>query len=154
MEINQKDPEGANLVRIKTCPAGWHYTAYGWQFEVGQGGISGDYCSISHDSENTVVGIEFPFDVEIISGDVQAKTDNSCKVDVVVAPHIPEASGGSKRFARNIDLSFNDGFKCDGRSSKRLYYSAQYHSGLIQLKFPIAGNIGLKTQVILEVFEP
>lgn len=150
----QTDNEDAPLFRQKTCPSGWHYRCCAWQFEIGSGSIVGEFASIAHTETKTTVTIEFTKDIEIISGEVQiSQLATSLIANMIVAPHISEENGGSKKMVSNYDLFFKPVVYFDGRSSKHVAYDAAYHSGKIEISFEHGGSVSAPCQLVIEVYE-
>ena len=86
----------------------------------------------------TVVDLEPQYDFEIIGGYImqeQVPTEDVF-MNVVMAPYIPYAQGGSRVLIKNKNLFFfsvGEKIFVDGRTSKKLTYNPTYHSNLMRL---------------------
>ena len=106
----------------------------------------------------TIIDWEPTHDVEIVGGFLKQSSIPSTDVRmwVVGVPDVPEAYGGSKLFASNINLKYvglEDGVKVDGRAPKYLTYSATNHTNKIRLILRHGAGVKHKLSMIFEIFK-
>lgn len=106
----------------------------------------------------TTLDWEPTHDLEIIGGMLKQKTipTEDIRLWVIGVPDIPEASGGSKPFAVNMNLAFiglEEGVKVDGRAPKYMTYNSTYHTNKLRiiLRHPVGTKHKLK--MIFELFK-
>lgn len=130
--------------------------------ELTQGGAETDaafQARLDANCTKTIMWWQATYDMDLIGGMLQLKnqpTDNTyfwC----VVAPDIPEGSGGSVPFfASGLNLSFyKDGtmHHYDGRGAKRFIADPVYNSNKFHfiLKHPVGEQVGL--QIVVDTFK-
>lgn len=174
------DGDGDQLVRLKIAPRNWNYQAL--QFEASLGKYDSFYCKkqdgstdvpgftykIYDGSDNeitsslfeansvkTVITYEPTYDFCLVAGRVDqiSIVASDCRLWVVAAPDIPEGLGGSKVFVNGINLRFFDSILTEGRSPKRLNYSATYHTNKLQFIFRHGTTFSQKVSVILDMYK-
>lgn len=139
------------------------------------GTTSGGFITVVHKDDNnttltvqeditanctqTIIYWEPTWDYEMIGGSFyqQSAPTDSIILNVVAVPDVPLAYGGSVPFAIGLDLlqvGSSSSIKMDGRSSKRLIYSATYHTNKFQIHFRHAAGIQHKGMLVFEMFKP
>ena len=177
LAIDARDVDGTKLSRNKAAPLGWTYQLKSFEFETSQlnsvyskdqnNSDLNDVTIKFYDSDNvelttqiaidlscvkTVVDIEPTFDYEVIGG--LAKILIIPTVDVrlwiVAVPDIAANLGGSKVMVNGFNFRYlgqSDSVEADGRASKRLAYSATYHTN--KLRFILRHPAGHNSNILM-----
>jgi hypothetical protein len=182
----QTDVEEAQLARLKYAPLGWAYQAHMMEITTSKiGGIysedkdgnpigfatmkfynsagieitSGLQADLDASCVHTKVIWEPSHSIEIISGSVKIlnSTSENIRLWATAAPHIPEASGGKKRFL-NGGLNFKfmnakEAIRTDGRSSKHIAHDPVNfsHRWDYDIKHPI--GVKFELQLLVEFYK-
>lgn len=123
--------------------------------------ITGDNLNQSYlDSSciKTIMDWEPTYDLEIIGGMLKMNTspNEDLRMWVVGVPDVPEAYGGSKSFAVNVNLKYvgiEEGVKVDGRAPKYLTYNATYHTNRIRMIFRHSAGFKHNLMMVFEIFK-
>ncbi len=182
----QTEDENAQLVRLKYAPIGWHYQAHclevttstvGGLYSKKHDGTDTGFSTLKFyraDGTEITSGLQADLDLdcvktrivwqanhsfEIISGQIRNlidPLDNDVRLDVVVAPHIPYAYGGTKVFIQKLNLKYireKTELKTDGRASKTITYDPVNFSH--RFHFDLTHAAGSKTShmIALEFYK-
>lgn len=177
---NPTDSDGSPLMRTKVAPSGWHYQLHGLElttskvngyYDANDAGVGYGYATVKHYDSNgtllttqqdidascvkTVLDWEPTWDYEMIGGSVfqTSSPTNNFRFWITAVPDIPSNMGGSVPFGTSINLKYVDktgNVSMDGRSPKRLTYSATYHTN--KLRITHTHDAGLQ-HTILYMFE-
>jgi hypothetical protein len=134
VNYNNKDIDGAQIVRVKAAKKGWTYGAIPFELSTAKfdslwahdlsGNLRADICvrfynaageqitdaSLESTIVRTVVDFEPTYDYEIIGGVLRLEEDilppNNCRLWIVAVPDIPAVLGGSKEMTAGVNLRF------------------------------------------------
>jgi hypothetical protein len=115
--------------------------------------------SVDTDCVLTIVDFEPSWDYEMIGGQLFQSAAPSSRVvlHVVAVPDVPAAYGGSVEFGKSINLQHigqAGGINMDGRASKRLTYSATYHTNKLRMTFRHTAGMQHSCLLVFELFKP
>lgn len=178
-----KDSDGSLISRTKIAPAGWHYqlhcvevstsvlngfvndkydgTSYGFVTHKcynAAGTLLTNQLNIDTECVKTVVDWEPTFDYELIGGSIYQDTVpiSNVRFWIVAVPDLPVSYGGSVVFGSGINLKYVNiagTVSMDGRSPKRLTYSATYHSNKLRLIFKHNAGYKHEGMFLFELFK-
>lgn len=179
---NNRDIDGAMIVRTKAAKKGWSFWAIPIEFTTSTlGGTI--YCKTSDgnnipwiscriydvnnveivDAQNlgvcvkTVIDFEPTFDFEIIGGSLRVHENPATDIRlwIVGAPDIPAQFGGSKEFASGVNLKFmapNASFDIDGRVTKYLTYNPVTHQGKMRIIIKHPPGTPVNIQALIHIY--
>lgn len=106
----------------------------------------------------TIVDWEPNHDIELIGAllKIASIPTEDIRMWAIGVPDVPEAYGGSKPFATNINIRYlglEEGVRVDGRVSKLMVYSASYHTSKMRLIFRHPTGFKHKFHMIFELFK-
>lgn len=177
----QKDPDGAVIVRPKAAKKGFTFHKHYVQFTTSEMGSlveedykgnalnnstlsffkmeNGELVSCSEDmAEFSQVDFMPDYDYEIIGGEIQVfiKPSVDIRLWVTAVPDVPEAYGGSKVMVENCNLKYHSPdlpVKADGRVSKFMKYDATYKTNKLRFYFKHHAGVKQEIQCLVEMFK-
>lgn len=178
-----KDLESSALIRNKVSPIGWTYQHHSFEFSTSTIGSlnhkkfdltdfgfctlkfykdeSGTECTDQTDADSTciktVIDWEPTHDFELIGGvaNWESVLNSEVFLWVVGVPNIPYAYGGTKEMISNCSLKhfLNREIGIDGRATKRLNYSASYHTNKLRFIFRHPAGFKFNPQINMEFYK-
>lgn len=157
------DEDGTDIVRLKFASKGWTFHLRCIEFTTSllssiynkKSDVSTDWGDATvkfYNASNvelttqpditagcvkTVVDFEPTYDMEVIGGSVYIASVPSAdfRIWVVAVPDVPAAYGGTKVMINGLNMRYvqSSQYRVDGRTSKRLYYSATTHTNKFRL---------------------
>lgn len=177
--IPDRDNDGSQVVRVKTAMKGWTYSAMAFHLTTSDldsatlKDANGDdstgvtlklYNSSSIElteeatestATKTVIDFELPEDIELIGGRIMQPSVPASDLwfGVIGVPDVPYAYGGSREMVRGVNLKYVPScciFETDGRSSKYMAYSSDYHTSKLRFIFNHATGLTHDIMVVLD----
>lgn len=182
--IGSYDSDGSQISRLKIAKSGWTQRNLHIELETAVSGsvysqssdgddnyasvfyyktVSGAFVLCDNASDvsgfctRTVLDWEPDHDYEIIGGETRAlqRPTSNVRVDVIGAPDIPSAYGGSKYMVIGANFRFfndREPVIVNGRTTKFLPYNPVYHTGKLRFVFDHDPGLGVEFLIKIEVY--
>jgi hypothetical protein len=182
LDPTPRDPDDAPMIRTKVSPIGWTYQMFCFEFVTSTfnsvyakdaaladfGYTTQKYyntetveCPDQTDADanciKTVIDWEPTHDYELIGGRAgwHDVVTSDIRLWAVGVPDIPAAYGGSKLMISNCNLKHMGEMTLviDGRATKRLSYSATYHTNKMRFVVRHGAGVKLSIQIVMETYK-